>query len=255
MLERLDFRGAPVLVTGGGTGIGQACCETLAALGASVIVCGRTEASLRETEALLAAKGAECMVSVTDVTREDEVEALREAVAERFGALKALINNAGENSRTPAADLATADWNRLLDVNLNAVFYTSRAFLPLLIAAKGGGAIVNNASIYGLIGSAGMPAYSAAKGAVLSLTRQLAVDYGRMGVRVNTVCAGPTLSPRIKGYIETGRTDPARVTANVLLGRFAECREIADATVFLASDAASYITGTALAVDGGATAH
>jgi len=253
MLKKLQFDGAPVLVTGAGTGIGQACCQVLAELGASVVMVGRTEETLRETERLIAGTGVETMCLTADVTREDDVAGVRDAVAARWGHLKALINNAGNNLRAKIEDLKTDDWNSIVAVDLHSVYYCAKLFLPLLKAAPGGGAIVNNASIFAVIGNPQMPAYCAAKGGVLALTRQLAVDYGPDGVRVNAVCPGPTLTPRIRAYAERGLTDTGRLASLTALKRMAEPEEIADVIVFLASDAASYVHGESVVIDGGQT--
>ncbi len=253
MLDALRFDGAAVVVTGGGTGIGQACCIGLAELGARVIATGRTRDRLEETAGLLADAGHACDVFPMDVTRADEVEALRGHVETAYGSVKALINNAGDNFRSKIEDLSEQDWYRLIDVDLTSVFLMTKAFLPLLRKHPGGAAIVNNASIYGLVGNPLMPVYCAAKGGVLGLTRQLACDYGKENIRVNAVCPGPTMSPRVRGYIERGETSEERLTKKVPLGRTAACSEIADAMIFLASDAASYVHGTSLAVDGGYT--
>ena len=253
MLDALKFNDGAVIVTGGGTGIGQACCVEFAKLGASVIATGRTLETLEETRDLLKRDGHDCDIFAMDVTKSDDVEALRAHVENRYGSLKALVNNAGNNFRSNIEELSEDDWHRLIDVDLTSVFLMSKAFLPLLRNHPGGTSIVNNASIYGLVGNPLMPVYCAAKGGVLSLTRQLACDYGPENIRVNAVCPGPTWSPRVRGYIESGRSSEAVLTSKVLLGRIAECSEIANTIVFLASDAASYIHGTSLAVDGGYT--
>ncbi len=253
MLEALRFDGAAVVVTGGGTGIGQACCAGLAELGARVIATGRTRETLEETAKLLADAGHDCDVFPMDVTRPEDVEALRAHVEAAYGSVKALINNAGNNFRSKIEDLSEEDWHRLIDVDLTSVFLMTKAFLPLLRKQPGGAAIVNNASIYGLVGNPEMPVYCAAKGGVLSLTRQLACDYGKENIRVNAVCPGPAWSPRLRGYVESGQSSEEKLTKKVALGRIADCSEIADAMIFLASDAASYVHGTSLAVDGGYT--
>jgi meso-butanediol dehydrogenase/(S,S)-butanediol dehydrogenase/diacetyl reductase len=253
LLDRLRFDREPVLVTGGGAGIGRACCEVLGAMGATIILVGRTESTLREAAAALERAGGEAVVRTADVTCEADVAALGREVAARFGRLKALVNNAGDNFRSPITELATADWERIVAVDLTSVFHLCRAMLPLLEKAPRGGAVVNNASTFALVGNALMPAYCAAKGGVVSLTRQLAVDYGPRGVRVNAICPGPTLSPRVKGYIERGQSNAAMLASKVPLGRMAECREIADVAAFLASDAASYVHGATVTVDGGYT--
>jgi meso-butanediol dehydrogenase/(S,S)-butanediol dehydrogenase/diacetyl reductase len=254
MLKELRFDGEPVIVTGGGSGIGRACAEALGELGATVIVVGRTESTLRETEALLHEQGARCAWFVTDVGQEAQVESLRQEVERRWGHVKALINNAGNNVVKPLDELSTATWREIMSVDLDSIFYMCRAFIPLLLKADRP-SILNVASTFAIIGQAKMPVYCAAKGGVVSLTRQLAVDYGPRGLRVNSLCPGPTLSPRVRGYFERGLVDRKPVEDLVLLRRLAECHEIANVAAFLASDAASYVHGTAVVVDGGQTIH
>ena len=253
MLDALRFDGQPVIVTGGGTGIGQACCIEFAKLGAQVIATGRTRETLEDTARLLQDDGHDCDIFVMGVTQSDDVTALREHIEAIYGMVKAVINNAGNNFRSTIEDLSEEDWHRLIDVDLTSVYLMCRAFIPMLKSAKGGGAIVNNASVYGLVGNPLMPVYCAAKGGVLSLTRQLATDYGKDNIRVNAVCPGPAWSPRVCGYIESGLSSEERLTSKVILDRIAECHEIADVMVFLASDAASYMQSVSLAVDGGYT--
>ena len=252
MLDKLNFNGAPVVVTGGGTGIGQACCVDFAKLGAQVIATGRTRETLEETRALLREDGNDCDVFVMDVSKPDDVNALRDHVEARYGNLKTLVNNAGNNFRSKIEDLSEDDWHRLIDTDLTSVYLMTKAFLPLLRKADGA-SIVNNASIFGLIGNPLMPVYCSAKGGLLSLTRQLAVDYGPENIRVNAVCPGTTYSPRVRGYMESGQSNEDALKAKIALGRIAECDEIAHTMVFLASDAASYVNGAALVVDGGFT--
>ena len=252
MLQELRFHGAPVVITGAGSGIGRAAAEVFAELGASLVLVGRTRERLEETAALVAATRVETLCVAADVSNEDDVARIRADVATRWGSCRALVNNAGNNFRTPLAELSTAKWHELIGVNLDAVFYMSRAFMPLLQAAPGA-AIVNVASIFGLIGPAEMPVYAAAKGGVIALSRQLAVDYGRTGVRVNAVCPGPILTERVKGYYADGTRDIGVVANAVALGRMGEPREIGNTIAFLASDAASYVHGATVVVDGGRT--
>ena len=129
-----------------------------------------------------------------------------------------------------------------------------RDFIPLLLKSNGP-SIVNVASTFGVIGNPKMPVYCASKGAVVNLTRQLAIDYGAKGLRVNSVCPGSTLSPRYKGYLDKGLMDISAVRARIMLGRPAECEEIGDVVAFLVSDAASFVTGATMMVDGGQTIH
>jgi meso-butanediol dehydrogenase/(S,S)-butanediol dehydrogenase/diacetyl reductase len=252
MLRELQFGGAPVLVTGGGSGIGQACCQALGELGATVIAVGRTESKLRETEALLRDKGATCVVHAADVADEAQVAGLRDMVERRWGRLKGLVNNAGDNFVKSIDELTTEHWHRIIAVDLDSVFFMCRAFIPLLLKAPKP-SIVNVASTFGVIGHPKMPVYCAAKGGVVNLTRQMAIDYGAQNLRVNSLCPGPTLSPRVRSYFDRGLVPRAPTEDMVMLKRLAECEEIANVAAFLLSDAASYVHGATVVVDGGQT--
>jgi meso-butanediol dehydrogenase/(S,S)-butanediol dehydrogenase/diacetyl reductase len=252
MLEQLRFAGEPVVVTGGGSGIGRASCVALAELGATVVIVGRTESKLRETEALLRGKGADCAIFVADVAAEDQVARLRDEVERRWGRLKGLLNNAGDNHVRSLHEVTTEKWREIIAVDLDSVFFMCRAFIPLLLkAAKP--AIVNVASTFGVIGHPKMPVYCAAKGGVVNLGRQMAVDYGAQNLRVNSLCPGPTLSPRVKSYFDSGLVPRAPTEEMVPLKRLAECHEIANMAAFLLSDAASFVHGATIVVDGGQT--
>ena len=255
MLNKLKFDCTPVVVTGGGQGIGRSTCEVLAELGAHVIVVSKTRENVLETEKILGDMGASCEGHVTDVSDKAQVDALAAAVAANHDRVKALVNNAGTNFVKKLEELEEDDWHRIIGIDLSSVYYMSRAFLPLLRKADDGASIVNVASTFGIIGHPEMPVYCAAKGGVLSLTRQLAVDYGGENIRVNGVCPGATLSPRVRNYIDSGVVDGTVVEELALLGRLAECDEIASVIAFLASDAASYIHGASIVVDGGQTVH
>ena len=255
MLNKLKFDCAPVVVTGGGQGIGRSTCEVLAELGAHVIVVSKTRENVLETEKILGDMGASCEGHVTDVSDKAQVDALAAAVAANHDRVKALVNNAGTNFVKKLEELEEDDWHRIIGIDLSSVYYMSKAFLPLLRKADDGASIVNVASTFGIIGHPEMPVYCAAKGGVLSLTRQLAVDYGGENIRVNGVCPGATLSPRVRNYIDSGVVDGTVVEELALLGRLAECDEIASVIAFLASDAASYVHGASIVVDGGQTVH
>ncbi|MGE3248251.1 MAG: SDR family NAD(P)-dependent oxidoreductase, partial [Beijerinckiaceae bacterium] len=162
--------------------------------------------------------------------------------------------NAVNNYSALLEDLPSEKWHELVATNLDSVFYMCRAFIPLLLKAEGP-SIVNVASTFGVIGNPKMPVYCATKGAVVNLTRQLAIDYGPRGLRVNSVCPGSTLSPRYRGYMEKGLVNMESVKARIMLQRPAECEEIGDVIAFLVSDAASFMTGATVVVDGGQTIH
>jgi NAD(P)-dependent dehydrogenase (short-subunit alcohol dehydrogenase family) len=252
MLDELRFNGAAVLVTGAGSGIGRATCLVLAELGASVILVGRRLEALRETEALLAPWNTKAECFSCDVSVEDNVIALHAAVAARWPSIKALVNNAG-GSRPGAkvTELSKEAWHLIVDANLSSVFYMTKHFMPLLQAAPSP-SIVNIASAAGgMMPMAERPSYGASKGGVIALSRQLALDYGPQGVRVNAVSPGRTISAdKPSATSDAQNEEMIRRTA---LRRIASPRELANAIAFIASDAASFVHGTDFVVDGGRT--
>lgn len=252
MLKQLQFNGEVVVVTGAAGGIGRATAEALAELGATTVLVGRTQATLDGVKNALEQRGAKSEAFAADVSKEQDVARLRDFVQQRWGRAKAIVNNAGNNFISPITELSTEKWHELIAVDLDSIFYMCRAFIPLLLQAKNP-SILNVASSFGHIGNPQMPVYCAAKGGVVSLTRQLAVDYGAKGLRVNSLCPGPTLSPRVKGYFDSGKSDPKVTVQKVMLQRFAECDEIGNVAAFLVSDAASYVHGASILVDGGQT--
>jgi len=252
VLKALQFNGEVVVVTGASSGIGRATAEALAELGATVVAVARGRERLDEARAAIEAKGGKAEAFVADVSKEADVGRLRDFVKERWGRAKAVVNNAGNNFISPVTELSTDKWRELMAVDLDSIYFMCRDFIPLLLQSKNP-SILNVASTFAHIGNPHMPVYCAAKGGVVSFTRQLAVDYGPKGLRVNSICPGPTLSPRVKGYFDAGRADPAGTLQKVMLGRFAECDEIGNVAAFLVSDAANFVHGTSMLVDGGQT--
>jgi meso-butanediol dehydrogenase/(S,S)-butanediol dehydrogenase/diacetyl reductase len=188
----------------------------------------------------------------TDVSDLDQVEALIAAAVDRFGRLDVVFNNAGIGAYGKAPDLDPEAWHRTIAVDLDSVFYGCRAAIPRL-RESGGGAIVNTASISGLFGDYGLGAYNAAKGAVMNFTRSVAIDHAREGIRVNAVCPGPIETALTAGMIRNPRMMES-YAERIPMGRVGHADEIAGVVAFLASDDASYITGTGIVVDGGVTA-
>jgi NAD(P)-dependent dehydrogenase (short-subunit alcohol dehydrogenase family) len=186
-----------------------------------------------------------------DLTDDDQVQATYRAVAERFGHIDVLFNNAGialpEDGSVLDTDLAT--WNRVIEVNLTSIFLCCKYGIPYLLAA-GGGSVINTSSLVAKVGSAASQiAYTAAKGGVLSLSRELGVEFAKRGVRVNALCPGPVDTPLLRALFDPEETE--RRLVHVPYGRFARAREIAEAVGFLASDASSYVNATEFMVDGG----
>ena len=254
MLEELNFDGLAAVVTGAAAGIGHATAQVLCELGAHVYAVDIDAKGLAHTVGTLTAGGAHCDAVVADVTRELDAAALHQRIAADGRTLKALVNNAGTNFHAPAHELKLEDWNRIITLNLTGAFLMTRALVPLLLAAPRGGAIVNISSGYGLIGGRSIPVYATTKAGIIGFTRQLCVEYGPRGLRANAICPGLTLTERVKGYVARNLNDPEGTRPRVLSGRFAQPREIANVIAFVASDAASYMSGAVIPVDGGQTA-
>ena len=246
-LERHDLSGKIALVTGASRGIGAECCRLLAAAGAEVIVNYRSDhPSATALAAEITAKQGRAFTLGFDAADSSAVVEAFEKIVERYGRLDILVNNAGRRVDNLALRMSDAQWREALQTNLDSVFYCCRSALAVM--RKDGGSIVNVSSVAAFAGSAGQVNYAAAKAGVAGLTRSLALEYGARAIRVNCV---------VPGIIETAMTADLKpqfleqAIARIPLGRLGEAREVADAVVFLASEAASYITGAVLHVNGG----
>ena len=248
-MQRLENKVA--IITGASSGIGAASARRFAAEGARLLLADIAEEGGKALTEELSAAGCQAEFRVCDVGELEQVEALVQAAMDRFGSLDILFNNAGIGTYGKTPNLEPENWHRVINVNLNSVFYGCRAAIPHMSAA-GGGSIVNTASVSGLFGDYGLTAYNAAKGAVVNYTRSLALDHARENVRVNAVCPGP-----VETGLTTGIMNLPGVMENfcaaVPLGRVGRPEEIASAVAFLASDDASYVTGVNLVIDGGLT--
>jgi len=249
------FQGKVVLVTGGGSGQGAETCRLFAAEGADVAVADWNGDAARAVADEIGGRAI-----VVDVSREAEVKQMVESAAQPAGRLDILVNNAGvgysESGRFKMAgvvDTPEEAWDAILAINLKGVAMGCKHALPIM-AAQGGGAIVNIASINALVAMPGADAYTASKGGIVALTRVLARDWAPRGIRVNCICPGGVDTPMIAGVVEQLASEN-RELHPIPLGRIAQPAEIARMTLALASEDASYVTGVILPVDGGATAQ
>ena len=238
-----------VVVTGAGSGIGEASAKRFAEEGASVVLVGRTAQKLEET--LAGMTPGDHLVAACDVSEAGQVKQLSETVLNKYGRVDVLVNNAGVIVQGRVHEVGLDAWKTLMKTDLDGVFHGVHYFMPALLKSKGN--VVNISSVSGLGGDWGMSIYNAAKGAITNFTRALAMDYGADGVRVNAVCPGFTLTD----LTEDASQDQAlmeRFYDRIPLRRAGEADDIAHAILFIASDEASYITGVNLPVDGGITA-
>jgi NAD(P)-dependent dehydrogenase (short-subunit alcohol dehydrogenase family) len=254
----MDFTGKIALITGGGNGIGRAAAVAFARHGAKVVVVDRDGSGAEATAGIIRQNGGDAIAVTADVTRSDDVKAYVRAAIERFGRIDCFFNNAGiEGKIAPTADYDEAVFDAVIGVNLKGVFLGLRHVLPEMIR-QGGGAVVNTASVAGLVGTPGMPAYVASKHAVIGLTKTTAGEVARQGIRVNAVCPGPVdtrMIHAIEEQIAPGNAASVeeRYQAAIPSGRYTTVEEIANMVLFLCSDLASNTTGGQFVVDGGRT--
>jgi len=243
-----DYKDRIVLVTGGGSGIGLASSKAFAAAGAFVVIADLSADNGNAAVEAIRCAGGWAEFRRVDVANEDEVVAMVEFVKRTHGRLDVAHNNAGIEAVTvPLAQVPSDNWRKVIDVNLSSVFYCLKAEIPVMVA-QGGGAIVNTASAAGLIGGFNLSVYTAAKHGVVGLTKAAAMDYATQGVRVNALCPGaidtPFLAQLPKPFLE-------RLIFGTPMTRLGKPEEMAQAVLWLCSDAASYVTGHSLSVDGG----
>ena len=250
----MRLEGKVAIISGGARGMGAAEAKLFAREGAKVIICDVLEDEGRQTEAEINEVGGDAVFVKLDVTSQDEWENAVNTAIERFGKLDILVNNAGIIVQSTIEDMTVELWDKVMDVNAKGVFLGTKTAIPHMKEA-GGGSIVNISSISGIVGQDNVNAgYNASKGAVRIFTKAAAVQYAKENIRVNSIHPGPIATP----MTAEGRADPERVALTVErtpLGRYGEPEEVANAVLFLASDEASYVTGSEIVVDGGYTAQ
>ncbi|MEH7302893.1 SDR family NAD(P)-dependent oxidoreductase [Neobacillus drentensis] len=238
------------IVTGGGSGIGRAAAVRFAKEGATVAVADINSIMGEETVSLIKEVGGEAIFVKTDVADSEQIKQLIQITSNTFGGLHIMFNNAGiGNSEVRSVDLAEEEWDRVVDINLKGVFLGIKYAVPE-ISKSGGGSIINTSSLLGLKGQKYMSAYNASKAGVVVLTKNAALEYGKYNIRVNAIAPGVIDTKIIENWKQNERKWPIISRANAL-GRIGTPDEVANAVLFLASDEASFITGTTLSVDGG----
>jgi NAD(P)-dependent dehydrogenase (short-subunit alcohol dehydrogenase family) len=249
------MQGKVAVVTGGSAGIGRATALAFAREGVNVAVADVDLDGGEKTAAELTESGVDALFVHTDVSDASSVANLMRSTVERFGRLDFAFNNAGiEGVQAQTADCTIENWNRTIAVNLTGVFLCMREEIPRMLET-GGGAIVNNSSVAGLVGFAGIPAYAASKHGILGLTKTAALEYATQGVRVNAVCPGVIDTEMITRFTNGDAAIAEQLTQTEPVGRLGAATEIASSVVWLCSDGASFVTGHALAVDGGFVAR
>ncbi|WP_231331060.1 SDR family oxidoreductase [Actinomadura graeca] len=246
-----SLAGRAFLVTGGGTGIGAATALRLAGLGASVTVVGRRKEPLETVAAEVARRGGDALAHTADVRDPDAVDAAVEAAVDRFGRIDGLVNNAAGNFVAAAEDLSPNGWRAVVDIVLNGTWNCTSAVARRLIDTGRPGSFVNVVATYAWTGHPGTVHSAAAKAGVVTMTRTLAVEWARYGIRLNCIAPGPTETDGAGSALWAAPEDRERVVSSVPLRRFAGAEEIGDLTGFLLSDRAGYVTGAVLTADGG----
>jgi 2-deoxy-D-gluconate 3-dehydrogenase len=248
-----DLTGKNAFVTGASRGIGKVIAVALADAGADVVLVARSADGLADTAEAVAAVGRKAIVIPTDVTGQQAVANAAARAIEELGYIDIVVNNAGgSNFMVPFRDLRLTGWDKLIQLNLSSAVYVCHAFAGHMLD-RGKGSVINVASVAGVASAPLMSPYGAAKAALVSLTKSLAVEWGAGGVRVNALCPGWTATDLNRTLWEDPVAGPATIS-NVPMGRWGNPEEMSGAAIFLASDASSFVTGQTLVVDGGQTA-
>ncbi len=250
-----SLAGKSTIITGGGSGIGRATALIVAREGARVIIGDVSERDGAETVRMVREQSGEAEFVRCDVARASDADALVAAAVKKFGRLDCAFNNAGiAGAQRKTADYGEEEWDQIMAVNLKGVWLCMRAEIRQFLAQKSPGAIVNTASAAGLVASHSMPAYTAAKHGVVGLTKCAAIEYARAAIRINDVCPGVVDTPLVAGMIAQQPKLAGRLDQVEPVGRKARASEIGEAVAWLLSDAASFVTGASISVDGGLTA-
>lgn len=254
VFDLFSLNGRRALITGGAKGLGRVMSEALAEAGADVAIASRTLSDCQQAAEEIAAVTGRCAAAFqADVTSAADIERLKTEIESSFGPIDILVNNAGINIRGAIGDLRESDWDAVMDANVKGPFLCSKAF-GAGMAERGWGRVINLGSIMSVISLAGRSPYASSKAAIIGLTKTLALEWATQGVTVNAICPGPFATEMNRQLLN----DPAKYkdfVSRIPMGRWGDLHEIAGAAVFLASDAAAFVTGSSLFVDGGWTAQ
>jgi len=249
-MTMFDLTGRVAVVTGGGTGLGEAAARALAGAGASLVLGGRNQANLEKVAADITSGGGRALPVVADVTRRADVESMTAEALREFGRIDILVNNAGINIVKPFLDMTEEEWDAVLDTNLKGCFYCCQAVGRGMVEQKSG-SIINIVSVFGLRGFMNLSPYAASKGAVVQLTKALAVEWARHNVRVNAIAPSYIKTEMTRRDIESDERILKFNLSKIPMRRGGEPEELGGLVVYLASDASSFVTGDTIAVDGG----
>jgi len=252
-LPEFSLDGKIAIVTGGGRGLGRAGAIALARAGAHVALMSRTRDQLEEAAAAVEALGRKALVVLADIRSSAEIDAGVRKTVDAFGRIDILFNNAGTNVRKPVVEMTDEDWHTIMETNVKGIFMVGRAVARQMISQKAGH-MINMSSVTAIIAERDKVVYASSKGAVSQFTKGLALELAPHGITVNAIAPGYMLTPLVKGYLEADAERYKRILQRIPLGRIGQPEEIGGALVFLASDAARYITGTTIVIDGGWTA-
>lgn len=249
-LEVFSIKGKSAIVTGASRGLGEAIAVGLAEAGADLVLASRDEERLEKVAKETRSKGSKCVTVKVDVLKSEEVQSMVDRAMSEFGKIDILVNNAGINIVKPFVDLTEDDWDSVLDTNLKGYFLCAQAVGREMIKNKSG-CVINNASIFGRTGFMNIAPYIASKGGVVQLTKALAVEWARFNIRVICIAPSYIVTEMAKRDIESNPKIREQNIRKIPMRRGGEPREVADVVVFLASDAASFMTGETVAIDGG----
>lgn len=249
--KRVRLQNKVALITGGGTGIGAGIAHMFAREGAQVVVCGRREDPLKKVVDEIDRSGGEAIYCVADISSQEQIREMIETVTMKFGSIDILVNNAGVFIPDDVTSTSEQEWDRVMDIDAKGVYLMSKAVLPDMIK-KGTGKIVNIASIAGLIGFEKSAAYCAAKGAVVNLTREMALDYAPKGICVNAIAPGVIDTDMTKAFLSNEQAKQGFLSKTPV-GRVGTPEDIAHGAVYLASDESNFVVGQTLVIDGGWT--